>query len=83
MANREMAMNILRAKLFEMELEKQQSEIKARRLAQVGSGARSEKIRTYNWKDSRVSDHRTKQNFSLPDVIAGRIEDPIQVRERA
>ena len=83
MANREMAMNILRAKLFEMELEKQQSEIKARRLAQVGSGARSEKIRTYNWKDSRVSDHCTKQNFSLPDVIAGRIEDPIQVRERA
>jgi len=78
MKNREMAMSILRAKLFEIELEKQQSEIKERRLAQVGSGARSEKIRTYNWKDSRVSDHRTKQNFSLPDIMAGKIEDPIQ-----
>jgi peptide chain release factor 1 len=51
--NKEVAMSLLRARLFELELEKQQDEIYSQRKNQVGSGARSEKIRTYNYKDSR------------------------------
>ncbi|KAK9862031.1 hypothetical protein WJX84_006204 [Apatococcus fuscideae] len=58
--NKERALSLLRAKLFELESEKQRAEISARRKSQVGSGSRSEKIKTYNYKDSRVSDHRTK-----------------------
>lgn len=53
--NRERAMALLRAKLFELELEKQKSEIAAARKTQVGTGSRSEKIKTYNYKDSRMS----------------------------
>lgn len=71
--NRNRAFQILRAKLFEIQLEEQQKEIAGRRKAQVGSGARSEKIRTYNWKDSRVSDHRLGQNFPLDNFIGGDI----------
>lgn len=56
--NKVRAMQILRAKLFEMKMEEQQAEISSRRKLQVGSGSRSEKIRTYNYKDNRVSDHR-------------------------
>ena len=51
-------MQILRAKLYEMKLREQQDEVKSRRLAQVGTGSRSEKIRTYNYKDNRATDHR-------------------------
>ena len=71
--NSSRAFQILRAKLFEIQLEEQQQEIAGRRKAQVGSGARSEKIRTYNWKDSRVSDHRLGQNFPLDNFIGGDI----------
>ncbi len=56
--NRERAMQMLRTKLYEMEVEKQQSEIGASRRSQVRSGDRSEKIRTYNYPQSRVTDHR-------------------------
>ena len=45
---------------------------------QVGTGARSEKIKTYNFKDSRMSDHRTKTNYDLNKVLSGAIEEPIQ-----
>lgn len=44
----------------------------------MGTGSRSEKIKTYNYKDSRVSDHRTKQNYDLNKVLEGDIEDNIQ-----
>lgn len=69
--NRDVAMKLLRAKLYDIELEKQQSEMSGNRKAQVGSGARSEKIRTYNWKDSRCSDHRIGRNFPLPSFLSG------------
>ncbi|MBV5260913.1 peptide chain release factor 1 [Synechococcus moorigangaii CMS01] len=76
--NRERAMQILRAKLYEMELQKQREEVSSMRKSQVGTGARSEKIRTYNYKDNRVTDHRLGQNFSLAPALEGEIEDMIQ-----
>ncbi|MEL6602764.1 MAG: peptide chain release factor 1 [Cyanobacteria bacterium J06614_10] len=76
--NRERAMQILRAKLYEMKLAEQQAEITSMRRSQVGSGSRSEKIRTYNYKDNRVTDHRLNQNFSLPPILEGDIETVIQ-----
>eukprot|EP01025_Chloroclados_australasicus_P041685 TRINITY_DN4434_c0_g2_i4.p1 TRINITY_DN4434_c0_g2~~TRINITY_DN4434_c0_g2_i4.p1 ORF type:complete len:410 (-),score=50.95 TRINITY_DN4434_c0_g2_i4:628-1830(-) len=76
--NRERALNILRSKLFEMELQKQRQEVSARRMSQVGSGDRSEKIKTYNFKETRMSDHRLKQNYDLNNVMNGLIEDNIQ-----
>lgn len=76
--NRERAMALLRAKLFELELEKQRSEVAARRRSQVGTGSRSEKIKTYNYKDSRMSDHRTKNNYDLNKVLEGGLEESIQ-----
>lgn len=76
--NRERAMQILRAKLYEMQLEEQNAEIYGRRKSQVGTGSRSEKIRTYNYKDSRVTDHRLGQNFPLQDFLNGNIDNIIQ-----
>ena len=75
--NRERAMEILRAKLYERQLaEANEKETSARRL-QVGTGDRSEKIRTYNAKDNRVTDHRLGRNFSLESVLQGQMEDVI------
>ena len=56
--NRERAMAMLRAKLYDMELERQRSEVTAARRSQVGTGSRSEKIKTYNYKDTRMSGAR-------------------------
>jgi peptide chain release factor 1 len=75
--NRERAMEILRAKLYERELAAAQAEERSTRLAQVGSGDRSEKIRTYNVKDNRVTDHRLGRNFSLDPVLNGDLADLI------
>ncbi len=76
--NKERAMQILRAKLYEMELQKQQDEVSSLRRSQVGTGSRSEKIRTYNYKDNRATDHRLGINFPLNSVLEGGIEDVIQ-----
>ena len=76
--NRERAMQILRAKLYEMKLKEQQDEIMSNRRMQVGTGSRSEKIRTYNYKDNRITDHRLSQNFSLTPVLEGEMEDLVQ-----
>ncbi|UBF25097.1 peptide chain release factor 1 [Kovacikia minuta CCNUW1] len=76
--NRERAMQILRAKLFEMKLQEQQEAVTSARRMQVGTGSRSEKIRTYNYKDNRVTDHRLGQNFSLAPVLEGDLEEVIQ-----
>ena len=69
--NKERAKNILRTKLYKIKLEEQQQAIYEQRKSQVGSGDRSEKIRTYNYKDNRVTDHRLGQNFSLQQVMEG------------
>ncbi|KOP22608.1 peptide chain release factor 1 [Hapalosiphon sp. MRB220] len=76
--NKERAMQILRAKLYEMKLREQQEAVTSMRRSQVGTGSRSEKIRTYNYKDNRVTDHRLGQNFSLNPVLEGDIESLIQ-----
>lgn len=76
--NRERAMQILRAKLYDMKLQEQQDAVSSMRKSQVGTGARSEKIRTYNYKDNRVTDHRLNQNFTLTPVLEGDIDTLIQ-----
>ncbi len=76
--NRERAMQILRAKLYELKLQEQQEAVSSARKMQVGTGSRSEKIRTYNYKDSRVTDHRLNQNFSLPPILEGDVDILIQ-----
>jgi peptide chain release factor 1 len=72
------AMKVLRARLYEMELRKQQEEIASERRGQVGTGERSEKIRTYNFPQSRITDHRI--NFTthrLDDVLEGDVAELI------
>jgi peptide chain release factor 1 len=76
--NRERAMQILRAKLYEIKLQEQQDAVSSMRRSQVGSGERSEKIRTYNYKDNRVTDHRLGHNFTLTPILEGDIESMIQ-----
>lgn len=76
--NRERAMQILRAKLYEMKLQEQQQAVTSARRMQVGTGSRSEKIRTYNYKDNRITDHRLGQNFSLAPALEGDLENLIQ-----
>jgi peptide chain release factor 1 len=77
--NRTMAMKMLRAKLYEMELEKQQSARDAARKSQVGSGDRSEKIRTYNFPQDRLTDHRVNYTrHNLPAVMDGDVQDVME-----
>ena len=76
--NKERAMQILRAKLFDIKLQEQNEAIASARLSQVGTGSRAEKIRTYNYKDSRVTDHRLNLNFTLNTALQGDIDDIIQ-----
>ena len=77
--NKDRAMQILRSRLYEAELEKQNAAIAAQRRSQVGSGDRSERIRTYNFPQGRVTDHRLtgdNKNFAIDAVINGGL-DPI------
>lgn len=72
--NKEKAYQILRAKIYAVEQEKRAKELGEERLAQVGSGDRSEKIRTYNYPQDRITDHRIGQNFSgIPQVMSGKL----------
>jgi peptide chain release factor 1 len=73
--NKDKAMRILRARLYQMELERQQSELAGARRSQVGSGERSEKIRTYNYKENRVTDHRIGLTIKrLDQVLEGDLD---------
>jgi peptide chain release factor 1 len=74
--NRDKAMRVLRARLYEQALAQQQAELSADRRAQVGTGDRSEKIRTYNFPQGRVTDHRIKLTIhNLPAVVAGELDE--------
>ncbi len=83
--NRLRAMSILRSRLYELEEQKRQSEREDARRSQVGTGDRSEKIRTYNYPQSRVTDHRINlSSFNLPGVMNGDIDqfiDELAIRD--
>uniref|UniRef100_A0A7N2N3Q5 Prokaryotic-type class I peptide chain release factors domain-containing protein n=1 Tax=Quercus lobata TaxID=97700 RepID=A0A7N2N3Q5_QUELO len=76
--NKDRAFQLLRAKLYEMKVREQQEKISSQRKSQVGTGSRAEKIRTYNFKDNRVTDHRLKMNFELTSFLDGDIETAVQ-----
>ncbi len=84
--NREKAMRVLRARLYERQLQEQLDELSANRRAQQGSGDRSEKIRTYNYPQNRVTDHRVNLTVPLREqVLEGQLEritDALQAEER-
>lgn len=76
--NKERAKQILRAKLYDREMQARQQAIYDERKSQVGTGDRSEKIRTYNYKDNRVTDHRLNENFSLQQILEGDLDKIIE-----
>src|ERR687883_421007 len=74
--NRAKALRVLRARLYERERERQQAELSGQRKAQVGGGGRSEKIRTYNFKENRVTDHRIGYTaYNLDKVLQGELDE--------
>lgn len=73
--NKERAMQILKAKLYDLEVQKQMQEITDLRRSQVGSGDRSERIRTYNFPQGRLTDHRIGQNLNVWTIIDGELDD--------
>ena len=76
--NKDKAMKVLRARLYDMELEKKEKELAQNRRNQVGTGDRSEKIRTYNFPQGRVTDHRIKMTlYRLNDFLDGDLEEMI------
>jgi len=84
--NKQKAMRVLRARLYEAERERQQAEVAAARRSQVGTGERAEKIRTYNFPESRLTDHRIKHTVHrLDQILDGDLEeftDALQSEER-
>jgi peptide chain release factor 1 len=81
--NREIAMGVLRSKLWEQEKEKQIGNIEDTRRSQIGSAKRCEKIRTYNFPQDRITDHRLGENFhSIESVMQGNIENILEVMKK-
>ncbi len=78
-ANYDKALTVLRSRLYEIEVKKKNAEVSAHRKSLVGSGDRSDKIRTYNYPQSRVTDHRiNKTSYNLPAIIDGDLDDFIE-----
>src|SRR5438093_684173 len=74
--NRQKAMRVLRARLYELERERQQAELDATRRSQIGGGQRAEKIRTYNFPENRITDHRIKLTVhQLDRILQGELDD--------
>jgi peptide chain release factor 1 len=84
--NKAKALRVLRARLYELEREKQQSELAAQRRSQIGTGERAEKIRTYNFPENRVTDHRIKlTEHRLDQIVGGELgnfTEALQAEER-
>jgi peptide chain release factor 1 len=84
LANREKAMNMLRTKLYEMEVRKQEEAIASMRKSLVSTGDRSAKIRTYNYPQGRVTDHRIGMTvYNLQDVLNGELDPFIEALQFA
>lgn len=82
--NKEKAMRVLKSKLYELEIEKNQSKQASLRKVQVGSGDRSEKIRTYNYPQNRLTDHRINLTlYSLSDILQGDLSSVIEALIKA
>ena len=77
--NKERALQILKAKLYDMEVQKQMKEITDLRRSQVGTGDRSERIRTYNFPQGRLTDHRINHNLNVWTVIDGDLDELIKL----
>jgi peptide chain release factor 1 len=82
--NKDKAMQVLRSRLLAMEEEKKQKELAATRKSQVGTGDRSEKIRTYNFPQDRVTDHRIKESWhNIASIMDGNISEMIEALKKA
>ena len=85
--NREKARAVLRSRLYQIEMDKQQAELTNARLDQMGSGDRSEKIRTYNYPQGRVTDHRIGLTlYHLDAVVGGDVDmviDKLKMEDQA
>ena len=82
--NKTKALKVLRSRLLEMKQQEERDKYAANRREQIGSGDRSERIRTYNYPQSRITDHRIGMTIhSLPQFMDGEISDMIQALEEA
>ncbi len=81
--NLEKAMKVLRSRIYEIEMQKHLDEVSGKRKTMVSTGDRSAKIRTYNWPQNRVTDHRINMNATLQTVINGEIDDLIEALQMA
>lgn len=82
--NRERAMEILRSKLLDIKMQEEAKKIASERKQQIGTGDRSEKIRTYNFPQDRVTDHRVKESWhNLPSIMMGNIDEIIDTLNKA
>lgn len=77
--NKEKALMVLRSRLYELERQKEAEKALKEKNEQIGNGERSEKIRTYNYQQDRVTDHRINQDFPLCDIINGKLNKMIEV----
>lgn len=81
--NREIAMKLLRAKLWEIEVERQQTQISSLKSTQVGRGMRAEKIKTYNFPQDRLTDHRINKSWkNLPAILNGELDESIEAAKK-
>lgn len=82
--NKAKGMNVLRTRLYDLEMERIRKERGDARSSQIGTGDRSEKIRTYNFPQDRLTDHRIHHNWSnLPSIMAGNINDIVEIMQRS